>query len=293
MKEGEELPLPGTVQAVLQARLDTLPAGHKALLCDAAIFGESFWDGALAALSGQAADQVRTVMGALVERQLVRPVASSSLSGETEYLFWHAVARDVAYAQLPKKMRAHKHERAALWLEEKAGDRTADFSQLLAHHFVTALDLARATAEHQLAEALLDPALGYLEMASVGTWDLDNAAADQPCPRCPPCPRRRADTPEAAGGVGYRLMMRARQTEALAALKEAIPLLKVAGERRKAAEALVYLGSALKSLAVRVWTGASRKRLRCWTATNHLRNWRSSFTTRPSLRRTAAGPSGH
>ncbi len=247
MKEGEELPLPGTVQAVLQARLDTLPAGHKALLCDAAIFGESFWDGALAALSGQAADQVRTVMGALVERQLVRPVASSSLSGETEYLFWHAVARDVAYAQLPKKMRAHKHERAALSLEEKAGDRTADFSQLLAHHFVTALDLARATAEHQLAEALLDPALRYLEMASVGTWDLDNAAAERNLARAVRlAPDDAPIRPRLLAAWGIALMMRARQTEALAALKEAIPLLKVAGERRKAAEALVYLGSALR-----------------------------------------------
>jgi class 3 adenylate cyclase/tetratricopeptide (TPR) repeat protein len=246
MKEGEELPLPDTVQAVLQARLDTLPRAHKALLCDAAIFGESFWDGALAALSDQAADQVRTVMGALVERQLVRPVTSSSLSGETEYLFWHAVARDVAYAQLPKKMRARKHERAALWLEEKAGDRTADFSQLLAHHFVTALDLARATAEHQLAASLLDPALRYLEMAAVRMWDLDNAAAERNLARALSlAPDNAPARPRLLAAWGIALGMGARRSEALPALEEAIPRLKATGERRKAAEALIYLGSLL------------------------------------------------
>ena len=41
----------------------------------------------------------------------------SSLAGEAEYLFWHALARDVAYEQLPRKARARKHEEAALWIE--------------------------------------------------------------------------------------------------------------------------------------------------------------------------------
>ena len=185
-------------------------------------------------------------MGALVERQLVRPVTSSSFSGETEYLFWHAVARDVAYAQLPKKMRARKHERAALWLEEKAGDRTADFSQLLAHHFVTALDLARATADHHLADSLLDPALRYLEMAAVGTWDLDNAAAERNLARAVGlAPDDAPARPRLLAAWGIALVTGARRSEALPALEEAIPRLKASGERRKAAEALTYLGSLL------------------------------------------------
>jgi tetratricopeptide (TPR) repeat protein len=246
LREGEGLPLPDTVQAVLQARLDILPRAHKALLCDAAVFGESFWDGALAALSDQPADQVHTAMGALAERQLVRTLPNSSLSGETEYLLWHAVVRDVAYAQLPKKTRARKHELAALWLEEKAGDRTADFSQLLAHHFVTALDLARATAEHQLADSLLGPALRYLEMAAVGTWDLDNAAAERNLARAVGlAPADAPARPRLLAAWGIALLMGARPTQALPALEEAIPRLKASGERRKAAEALTYLGTML------------------------------------------------
>ena len=76
-------------------------ATHKAVLCDAAVFGESFSAGGVAALAGgRTSDDVAAVMAALAERQLVRPAASSSLAGEAEYLFWHALARDVAYAQL-------------------------------------------------------------------------------------------------------------------------------------------------------------------------------------------------
>jgi predicted ATPase len=44
--------LPDSVQAVIAARLDTLPAGHKATLTDAAVVGSIFWQGALAAVGG-------------------------------------------------------------------------------------------------------------------------------------------------------------------------------------------------------------------------------------------------
>ena len=73
LKEGEELPLPDTVQAVLAARLDTLPPAHKALLCDAAVFGETFWAGGVAAVGGRDTEEVRSIMDALATRQLVRP----------------------------------------------------------------------------------------------------------------------------------------------------------------------------------------------------------------------------
>ena len=42
--------LPDSVQAVIAARLDTLPADQKALLGDAAVVGSVFWDGAVAAM---------------------------------------------------------------------------------------------------------------------------------------------------------------------------------------------------------------------------------------------------
>ena len=76
LKDGAELPLPDTVQAVLAARLDTLPPEHKMLLCDAAVFGESFWAGGVAALAERSAAEVEAALAALAERQLVRRLVS-------------------------------------------------------------------------------------------------------------------------------------------------------------------------------------------------------------------------
>ena len=96
-------------------------------------------------------------MDALATRQLIRPVSRSALARQSEYLFWHALTRDVAYDELPRKVRAHKHTAAAGWFEAEAGERVEEFAEVLAHHYVTALDLARAAGESDLASQLEDP----------------------------------------------------------------------------------------------------------------------------------------
>ena len=174
-----DLPLPESVQAVLAARLDTLPAGHKALLCDAAVIGETFWRGGVAALSGCGTSAVDEAMAALAARDLVRPVAASSMVGEPEYLFWHALARDVAYGQLPRRVRARKHEAAALWIERQTGGRRGEFADVLAHHYVTALELARASGLAESVDSLTDQAVRFLTLAGDRSLQLDVTAAER------------------------------------------------------------------------------------------------------------------
>ena len=82
----------------------------------------------------------------LIARQLVHRVRTSSMAGEREFAFGHALARDVAYGELPRMARARKHAAAAGWIEEKAGDRVEDLAEILAHHYATALELAAPPA---------------------------------------------------------------------------------------------------------------------------------------------------
>ena len=171
--------MPETVQAVLAARLDTLPRGHKALLCDASIIGETFWLGAVAELAAQDASEVGAAMDALIRRDLVRRVRNSSMEGETQYLFWHALTRDVAYGQLPRPVRARKHRAVATWIEETTGERSDEFAEILAHHYETALDLARAADEEELAASLLAPTLRCLGLAGERALRLDATSAER------------------------------------------------------------------------------------------------------------------
>ena len=56
--ESDGLLLPDTVQAVIAARLDVLPPARKALLCDAAVIGETFWLGAVVSLARRSRPEV-------------------------------------------------------------------------------------------------------------------------------------------------------------------------------------------------------------------------------------------
>ncbi len=63
-------------------------------------------------------------------------VRRSSIEGETEFNFTHALTRDVAYSQIRRADRAQKHEAAAEWIEQLAGERD-DKAELLADHYPT------------------------------------------------------------------------------------------------------------------------------------------------------------
>ncbi len=139
---GEQLELPSSVQGIIAARLDALEAEDKELLQDAAVVGKVFWSGALGAIGERDLVHVEERMHALERRELVRRARRSSVAGESEYAFRHVLLRDVAYGSIPRAARAKRHRRAAEWIESHG--RPEDQADLLAHHYLSALELARA-----------------------------------------------------------------------------------------------------------------------------------------------------
>ena len=144
-RSSHDIPVPESLQALISSRLDQLPHEDKQLLQDAAVIGKVFWSGALAALCGCDEPSVHDRLADVVRRELVRPNRASNLHGQTEYTFWHALIRDVAYGQIPRAGRELKHLTVARWLRETVGDRIPDFAEELAYHYREALDLARAS----------------------------------------------------------------------------------------------------------------------------------------------------
>ena len=147
------------MQALIAARLDTLEPEAKSLLADAAVIGKVFWAGAVAAMGERDPQTVTTTLRELSRKELVRPPRHSSMAGEAEYAFWHVLARDVAYNQLPRASRATRHVAAAAWIESKAPERVEDLADVLAYHYATALELARAAGQTEQAAELEAPAL--------------------------------------------------------------------------------------------------------------------------------------
>ena len=139
--------LPGSVQGIIAARLDGLDPGDKALLQDAAVVGKTFWLGAVAAIGGRDPADLEGRLHELERGRFVRHARRSSVGDETEYAFLHLLVRDVAYGQIPRAARAEKHRAAADWIGSLSGERLEDRAELLAHHYLSALELARAAGQ--------------------------------------------------------------------------------------------------------------------------------------------------
>ncbi len=140
----EDLPLPESVQGIIAARLDALPADEKALLQDAAVTGKVFWLGGLAA-TDRDRNEVDRQLHDLERKEFVQRARRASVAGETEFVFKHLLVRDVAYGQIPRAERAEKHRRAAEWIESLG--RPEDHAEMVAHHYLSALELARAAGQ--------------------------------------------------------------------------------------------------------------------------------------------------
>ncbi|MDQ3530802.1 MAG: AAA family ATPase [Actinomycetota bacterium] len=168
--------IPDTIHALIAGRLDTLPMERKAPLHDAAVAGKVFWSGAVSALSGLDDREVREGLHELSRKELVRPARNSSMEGQLEYSFWHALVRDVAYGQIPRSARGRKHRAMAVWIEGCSGDRVSDHSEVLAHHYTQALALARAAGDVEV-ENLLEPTRRFLILAGDRALELDAAKA--------------------------------------------------------------------------------------------------------------------
>jgi len=240
LSPGQEIPFPETIQALVAARLDALLPERKALVQDAAVVGKVFWSGALAAISGRDEPALQAELEELERRELIRPAKVSSVAGQTEYAFWHAVVRDVAYAQIPRTGRMRRHRTAAEWLEHLAGERLADRAEIIAHHYSQAVALARATGEQarRLAE-LEERARRFLILAGDRAIGLDVSQAHAYYQRALAlCPPDHPERPRIVAGTARAAFQSGRVEDAAVAYEEAIAGFAQHGDVRGQGEAL-------------------------------------------------------
>ncbi|MDQ6877470.1 MAG: AAA family ATPase [Candidatus Dormibacteraeota bacterium] len=129
-----EIRVPHSIQAVLAARLDSLPDGEKSILQAASIVGERFEVSQIEDMTGGADPE--NGLESLRRKGLV-----TGGDGTDEMSFRHILIRDAAYASLPKSERAALHDRFGITLEREAGD-PQPLTEILGHHAERALTIS-------------------------------------------------------------------------------------------------------------------------------------------------------
>jgi adenylate cyclase len=147
----DEIGVPATVQAVLAARIDRLPAQAKAIVNAAAVIGNRFDVDTLHALLPDAAS---SALADLVSAELID---QTEFIPRQRYCFRHPLARTVAYESQLSATRAQAHLKLADAIRARdpaAGDENA---ALIATHLEAAGELVDAYHWHMRAAEWLRP----------------------------------------------------------------------------------------------------------------------------------------
>jgi tetratricopeptide (TPR) repeat protein len=147
--------VPPTVQAVLAARIDALPAATKHLLEEAAVIGHDVPFALLHAICGLPEDELR---GLLDHLQTAEFLYSTRLFPDLQYTFRHSLTHAVAYSGVLHERRREIHARVVIAMEKLYADRLGEQAERL--------------ADHAERGAIWDKALEYLQRSGFRAYSL-------------------------------------------------------------------------------------------------------------------------
>ena len=177
----QELPLPGTIQATVEARVGRRSARARQVLEAGAVLGRAFAFDLVHRTAGRRQLETMDGLDELVGQQLLEEMGGG-------YRFRHQVVQTAVYRGLGRRRRSLLHRRAAGALEKLQPDDAA----ALAWHFEGAGELGRAARYalqagqaakavfgHAEARAYADRALALLEREAESIGDPEAAAANR------------------------------------------------------------------------------------------------------------------
>ena len=140
--------MPPTVQGVLGARIDALPATEKHLLQAAAVIGQDVPFALLQAIAGLAEDDLR---GLLANLQAAEFLYATQLFPDLHYRFKHALTHHVAYAGLLHERCRDVHAQIVDAMELLYADRLGEQVERLADHALQGQLWGKAVAYYRQA----------------------------------------------------------------------------------------------------------------------------------------------
>ena len=183
-KPFSDIEVPGTVHAILSARIDRLDEPQKRLLQEAAVIGKDFPFALLQAIAGV---QEQDLRARLHELQSAEYLYESRLFPELEYTFRHFMTREVAYSSLLREQTRALHEKVASELIRLASRRTEEEVEQIAEHaekghaWPEAVEYLQRSGEKAFALYANEEAADYFEraLAALGHVPQSRATLEQ------------------------------------------------------------------------------------------------------------------
>jgi class 3 adenylate cyclase/tetratricopeptide (TPR) repeat protein len=157
----ETLEVPETLQALIAARLDGLDPAERRLLQDASVLGRTFTLQGLVAITGLPDEEITSLLGSLVRKEVLSISIDPLLSDRGQYGFLQDLVKKVAYDTMSKHERKARHLAAAAYLRSAVDE--DEIVEVVASHL---LDAYRAAPDDEDAERIRVEALEMVRKAS-------------------------------------------------------------------------------------------------------------------------------
>lgn len=231
--------IPPTLTGILQARLDGLPHQEKVVLQRSSVIGRRFWDEAVVSIGPEAGPRavtaaaradVQEALQTLQNKELVFMQRDSAFADASEYMFKHALLRDVTYETVLLRLRRTYHAQAAAWLEAHAGDRLDEYLDLIAEHYALAGEKDKAASYLQRSGEEMYKISAFREALAAFERALELRDKGS------------AQYMALLVRIGYALCLLSDYRSAQQRLQEALELARAAGDRQTESSALSGIG---------------------------------------------------
>jgi class 3 adenylate cyclase/tetratricopeptide (TPR) repeat protein len=227
----ETIQVPGSVQAVLAARIDRLAPEDKRLLQSASVIGETVPLGLLQAITTASEREVRDSLGRLRAAEFLHDV---NLFPEPEYAFRHGLMCRVAYDSLLREQRRALHARVADAIERLYADRLTEHVEQLAHHAL------QGELWDQAARSLREAGAKAFSRSANREAVVWFGQALEALGRLPETSHTLAETADVHLGLRNALTLLGEHERTLAHLREAQALAERIGDRHRLGRALAF-----------------------------------------------------
>ena len=195
--ERETMDFPGTIQGIINSRIDQLPAQHQLTVKVASVVGRTFGYEVVSAIYPATSSEVRLreILDDLDRRSITLKESSDST---LTYIFKHIITHDVVYDLMTSTQKQSLHRSAALWYEQRVNGDLARYFALLGHHWQHANEPDKSSAYYDKAGENAFRDYANLEAVRLLTLADELSAATAP-------PLSRALRQRTLGEANYRL----------------------------------------------------------------------------------------
>jgi class 3 adenylate cyclase len=139
-KDIQDVTIPGTIQDIIMARVDSLPDAAKGVLQIGSVIEREFSYDLIKQVAGIAEQELLSHLSLIKDAELVY---ERGVYPQSSYIFRHALTREVVYDSIPDSRKKQLHVEIGNAIEESHRDNLDEHYEVLAGHYVTGEDYGK------------------------------------------------------------------------------------------------------------------------------------------------------